>query len=213
MNPSAGSSRGKEKAVTFVPRKPRILLGACGSVSAVKFGDLCSYFAEWAEVNAVVTKTYLRFIDGQTFPKSIQVFSDQHELFHWGKIGDPVLHIELNRWADIMVIAPLSANTLGKIAGGLCDNLLTCIVRSWDYKKPLFVAPSMNSSMWENPFTEQHCITMEDLGANLIKPKIHEVEGEKGKYDHNYMEEPSNICLNVRVSYEQYLQKKAMGLL
>ncbi|TKY65578.1 Phosphopantothenoylcysteine decarboxylase [Spatholobus suberectus] len=58
------------------------------------------------------------------------VYCDKHEWQIWNGIGDPVLHIELCRWADIMVIAPLSANTLGKIAGGLCDNLLTCIVRA-----------------------------------------------------------------------------------
>lgn len=50
-----------------------------------------------------------------------------------------MLHIDLRRWADLMVIAPLSANTLAKLAGGLCDNLLTCVVRAWDFEKPLLV--------------------------------------------------------------------------
>ena len=54
-----------------------------------------------------------------------------------------------------MLIAPLSANTLGKISNGLADNLLTCIVRAWNYKeKPLVVAPAMNTCMFENPITE-----------------------------------------------------------
>ncbi|CAB4317634.1 unnamed protein product [Prunus armeniaca] len=60
-------------------------------------------------------------------------------------MGDSVLHIELRCWADIMVIASLSANTLSKIAKGLCDNLLTCVVHAWDYSKPFFVAPAMNT--------------------------------------------------------------------
>lgn len=51
-----------------------------------------------------------------------------------------MIHIELRRWADMLVIAPLSANTLAKIAGGLCDNLLTCVVRAWDFGKPLLVS-------------------------------------------------------------------------
>lgn len=50
-----------------------------------------------------------------------------------------MLHIELRRWADVLVIAPLSANSLAKLAGGLCDNLLTCIVRAWDFHRPLLV--------------------------------------------------------------------------
>ncbi len=54
-------------------------------------------------------------------------------------MGDPVLHIELRRWADVLVLAPLSANTLAKVAHGLCDNLLTCVVRAWDFAKPLLV--------------------------------------------------------------------------
>lgn len=53
--------------------------------------------------------------------------------------GAEVLHIELRRWADVLVIAPLSANTLAKAANGLCDNLLTCVVRAWDFSKPLLV--------------------------------------------------------------------------
>lgn len=57
----------------------------------------------------------------------------------WGSVGDPVLHMELRRWADTLVVAPLSANTLAKAAGGLCDNLLTCVVRAWDWQRPLLV--------------------------------------------------------------------------
>ena len=52
----------------------------------------------------------------------------------WSKRGDPVLHIELRRWADALVIAPLSANTLAKLSNGICDNLVTLICRCWDMK-------------------------------------------------------------------------------
>ncbi len=55
-------------------------------------------------------------------------------------MGDPVLHIELRRWADVLLVAPLSANTLAKMANGLADNLLTCVVRAWDFSKPLLVS-------------------------------------------------------------------------
>eukprot|EP01106_Pelomyxa_sp_JSP_P005529 TRINITY_DN18750_c0_g1_i1.p1 TRINITY_DN18750_c0_g1~~TRINITY_DN18750_c0_g1_i1.p1 ORF type:complete len:165 (-),score=53.17 TRINITY_DN18750_c0_g1_i1:61-516(-) len=89
----------------------------------------------------------------------------------WRKIGDPVLHIELRKWADVFVIAPLSANTLAKLANGLCDNLVTSVARAWDISKPLCVAPAMNTLMWKNPFTAQHLSTLVSmLGATVIPP-------------------------------------------
>src|SRR5262245_20486764 len=69
---------------------------------------------------------------------------------------DPVLHIELRRWADLLVIAPLDANTLAKLAYGLSDNLLTCLYRAWDRRRPIVLAPAMNTFMWENPLTDRH---------------------------------------------------------
>lgn len=96
-------------------RKPRILLAASGSVAAIKFANLCRCFSEWAEVRAVATKASLHFIDRTAIPKDVVLYTDEDEWSTWSKIGDSVLHIELRRWADIMVIAPLSANTLGKV--------------------------------------------------------------------------------------------------
>ncbi|KAK4354599.1 hypothetical protein RND71_026793 [Anisodus tanguticus] len=136
--------------VSNVSRKPRILLAASGSVAAVKFANICHCFSEWAEVKAVATKASLNFIDKVSFPKDV-LYTDDDEWSTRKKVGDSVLHIELRRWADIMVIAPLSANTLGMIAGGLCDNLLTCIV-----------APAMNTFMWNYPFTERHLMTIDE---------------------------------------------------
>lgn len=61
----------------------------------------------------------------------LHFFAGNEDEWHaWKEVGDPVLHIELRRWADCLLIAPLSANTLAKIAQGFCDNLLTCVVRS-----------------------------------------------------------------------------------
>lgn len=78
----------------------------------------------------------------------------------WNKMGDPVLHIQLRDWADICVIAPLSAHTLAKISNGLCDETLSCVLRAWNFghstsglAKPLIVAPAMNTAMWDHPLT------------------------------------------------------------
>jgi phosphopantothenoylcysteine decarboxylase len=79
---------------------------------------------------------------------------------------DAVLHIELRKWADLLVIAPLDANTLAKLAVGLCDNCLTCVWRAWDPAKPVVLAPAMNTMMWEHPFTRRHLKALAaDAGA------------------------------------------------
>ena len=84
-------------------------------------------------------------------------FKDEDEWTAWTTRDDNVLHIELRKVSNILLIAPLSANTLGKLANGLCDNLLTSIARCWDVKsksKPFIVAPAMNTMMYEHPITE-----------------------------------------------------------
>ncbi|KXZ53881.1 hypothetical protein GPECTOR_6g799 [Gonium pectorale] len=90
---------------------------------------------------------------------------DEAEWRQWRSVGDPVLHIELRRWADVLLVAPLSANSLAKMAGGMADNLLTCVVRAWDFRKPLLLAPAMNTAMWASPFTARHLETLQQVGA------------------------------------------------
>ena len=114
------------------PAKPRILLAASGSVAASKFANLCHSFSEWAEIRAVATKSALHFIDKESLPKDVLFYTDDDEWSSWKKIRENVLHIELRKWADLMVIAPLSANTLGKVMFifhlvNLCDS-----AKVWD---------------------------------------------------------------------------------
>jgi phosphopantothenoylcysteine decarboxylase len=73
------------------------------------------------------------------------------------------LHIELRRWAALLLIAPLDANTLAKLALGLCDNCLTCIWRAWDVARPVVLAPAMNTHMWHHPLTARHLASVRDL--------------------------------------------------
>ncbi|GMJ15402.1 HAL3-like protein A, HALOTOLERANCE DETERMINANT 3, ARABIDOPSIS THALIANA HAL3-LIKE PROTEIN A [Hibiscus trionum] len=187
--------RGKEP-INLAPRKPRILLAACGSVAAMKFAVICKSFSDRAEVKAVATRASLRYIDIASFPKDVDLYTDEHEWSCGGQVGgDNVLHIELQRWADLMVIAPLTANTLAKIAGGICDNLLTCIVRAWDYSKPMFFAPGMNTFMWKSPLTDKHLTTVDELGVSFI-------------FGNKSMAEPSQI----RSSVMLFLQSRPLPL-
>ncbi|KAG7245381.1 hypothetical protein INR49_010831 [Caranx melampygus] len=119
----------------------------------------------------------------------------------WTQRSDPVLHIELRRWADLFVIAPLDANTLGKIASGICDNLLTSVVRAWDTSRPLLFCPAMNTAMWQHPITAEQVSKLKEFGYVEI-PCIAKVLvcGDEGK---GAMAEVSTIVSVVR----QYLQK------
>lgn len=73
------------------------------------------------------------------------------------------MHIELRRWADLFVLAPLDANTLAKMASGLSDNCLTCVWRAWDPTRPVVLAPAMNTLMWENRLT---CRQLRQIAAD-----------------------------------------------
>ncbi|CAD7957474.1 unnamed protein product [Amoebophrya sp. A120] len=101
-------------------------------------------------------------------------YTDEDE---WSKYRtvheDPVLHIDLAKRSHLFLIAPLSANTLAKIAHGLCDNLLTCCVRAWPADKPLVVAPAMNTVMWQNALTQQHLSAIRRVYplARVIEPR------------------------------------------
>jgi phosphopantothenoylcysteine decarboxylase len=89
-----------------------------------------------------------------------------------------VLHIELRRLASALLIAPLSANTLAKIANGMCDNLLTSVVRCWDLKsgkKPFIVAPAMNTMMYDHPITDMQLKFLADNLKIKVLPTAYKV--------------------------------------
>lgn len=149
------------------PRRFNVLLGVSGSVAAIKTQELSQKLAVIANLRVVATKTAMHFVEVD----GVTITEDEDEWHAW-ELGSPVEHIELRRWADLFVIAPLSANTLAKMAQGLCDNLLTCIVRAWDYQRPLLVAPAMNTLMWENPFTKEHLGKLESALKVVIIPPV-----------------------------------------
>ena len=161
-----------------------IILGISGSVAAVKGPELALKLSEAADVKIVMTQRGKYFwnlaetYDRETYNtfikrKDINVYEDKDEWDVYKTVGkDEVLHIELRRWADIMVIAPASANTIAKLAQGMCDNLLTCIARAWDFKNnKLVICPAMNTMMWDHPFTASHLNSLNGIGCAIIEPQ------------------------------------------
>ncbi|TNN00450.1 hypothetical protein fugu_011696, partial [Takifugu bimaculatus] len=141
-----------------------ILVGVTGSVAALKLPLLVSQLLQLpgVDVKVVTTEHAKHFYNPEEV--SVKIYSDKDEWELWTHRSDPVLHIELRRWADLLLVAPLDANTLGKIASGICDNLLTCVVRAWDSSRPLLFCPAMNTAMWHHPITAQQISTLTEFG-------------------------------------------------
>ncbi|KAF7492975.1 hypothetical protein SSS_07198 [Sarcoptes scabiei] len=157
-----------------------ILICVTGSVAAVKLPLLVTKLKQIhqeghdsIQIRIVLTEASLHFFSlkevEDLLPKN-SIFRDVDEWSTWKKMGDPVLHIELRNWAQIGVIAPLDANTLGKLANGICDNLVTCVLRAWDVSKPILMAPAMNVHMWNHPLTDRCLKILHQFGYTQIGP-------------------------------------------
>jgi len=143
-----------------------ILLGVTGSVAAIRVPAIFdALVASGHEVKVVATDAATYFFDPAAINGQIVRDSDEWPGDRYER-GDTVQHIELRKWADLFAIAPLDANTLAKLAVGLCDNCLTCVWRAWDLSKPVVLAPAMNTLMWQHPFTRRHLKSIAaDFGA------------------------------------------------
>ncbi|CAK1580606.1 unnamed protein product [Parnassius mnemosyne] len=155
----------------------KLLIGATGSVAALKIPLLLESLIKLNgihqykfEISIVVTEHAKHFFNSSELPPGVTVYDDATEWNSWKQRGDPVIHIELGKWADMLIIAPLDANTLAKMAQGLCDNLLTCTTRAWDINKPLLFCPAMNTRMWEHPITLKHIQILKEWGHEEIPP-------------------------------------------
>lgn len=143
-----------------------VLLGATGSVAAVRVPRLVEELtAAGHAVRVVATDAATYFFDPAPLRDVLMLDADEWPGERYTR-GDPVRHIELRNWADLFLIAPLDANTLAKLAVGLCDNCLTCVWRAWDPARPVVLAPAMNTLMWRHPFTRKHLRAVAaDFGA------------------------------------------------
>lgn len=155
-----------------------IILAVTASVAAIKTLPLAKALTTFAKVRIISTEKAAYFFKSdytELKNLNIQCHSDGDE---WPPLVDnqaysldtDILHIALRRWADALLIAPMDANTLAKISHGLCDNLITSVVRAWDWKKPMVLCPAMNTQMWENKPTAEQIAFVQNLGANIIEP-------------------------------------------
>ncbi|XP_055600183.1 phosphopantothenoylcysteine decarboxylase [Uranotaenia lowii] len=151
--------------------KRNVLIGCTGSVATIKLPVLIEKLKEARsdlDIKVIVTEHALHFFKAEDILKEVQIYRDKDEWEEWQGRGDPVLHIELGKWADVMVLAPLDANSLAKIAQGLCDNLLLCTARAWDFGKPMLFCPAMNTRMWEHPITGPQIEVLKSWGMQEV---------------------------------------------
>ena len=144
-----------------------ILIGITGGIAAYKICSLIRLYKKaGANVRVVMTPSALNFVTKLTLQtlSDNEVYVENFEIEEY-KPG----HISLCDEADIMVIAPATANTISKIANGICDNLLTSTVCA--FSKPVIIAPAMNTNMWNNPFVQENLKKLENYGFNILNPE------------------------------------------
>ena len=172
-----------------------ILLGVTGSIAAYKAAELASRLAQsGATVDVILTQSALQFISALTF-QSVTGRAAYTDRDLWGSQGH-VLHISLGRCADLLVIAPASANTLAKLAHGLADNLLT--VTALAARGALLVAPAMDGGMYEHPATQANLEILRQRGVHILGPASgHLASGLVGT---GRMLEPAELLGHIRLA-------------
>lgn len=146
-----------------------ILIGITSSIAAYKIPELIRMFKKANyDVKVVMTPEAKNFVT----PLTLETLSSNRVYEQQFCPRDNTQHISLCSWADAFIIAPLSANTLSKIANGICDNLLSSVFCAYiGEKKPIILAPAMNCGMWENPFVQKNLETLKNAGCKILEPE------------------------------------------
>ncbi|WP_316805101.1 bifunctional phosphopantothenoylcysteine decarboxylase/phosphopantothenate--cysteine ligase CoaBC [Pedobacter nototheniae] len=183
-------------------KNKNIILGVCGSIAAYKSAFLVRLLVKaGANVKVILTPDGANFITPLTLatlsknPVYTQYFEEETGV--WSN------HVELGLWADLIIIAPISANTLAKLSNGICDNLLTAVYLS--AKCPVYVAPAMDLDMWKHESTQQNIKRITSFGNTVIAPANGELAS--GLYGEGRMAEPEEI-----VAFLSDAIKKSMPL-
>lgn len=166
----------------------KILLAVCGSIAAYKTAFFVRLLVkEGAEVKVIMTESAKDFIT----PLTLATLSKNpvHSSYFNAESGEWHNHVELGMWADLMLIAPLSANTLGKMANGICDNLLLATYLS--AKCPVLVAPAMDLDMYKHPSTQENLKKLQSFGNEIIEARDGELAS--GLSGQGRMAEPEEL--------------------
>jgi len=176
--------------------KKNILIGVCGGIASYKACELVRMLIKRDFlVKVMMTEAATKFVSPLVFQHLSRdiVYTDMFQIL---KEKDPK-HISLAQWAGLCVLAPLSANTLSKIALGICDNLVTTVVCALPEKTKVLMAPAMNDNMWNNPVIRENTAKLKKIKKYFIMPP------EKGElackvYGQGRMPEPEDIFKKIK---------------
>jgi phosphopantothenoylcysteine decarboxylase/phosphopantothenate--cysteine ligase len=182
-------------------KQKKILLGVTGSIAAYKAAVLIRLMVkEGAEVKVIMTRAAADFIS----PLTLSTLSKNpvlQDLFDEGTWSN---HVMLGRWADAMLIAPLSCNSLSRMATGTCDNLLQAVYLSATC--PVIVAPAMDEDMWKHPSTKKNLEMISAYGNKIIPVATGELAS--GLYGEGRMAEPEEIVAYLKAFFEHSAELK-----
>jgi phosphopantothenoylcysteine decarboxylase len=156
-----------------------------------------------------LTERAKHFVNVNEISAMAEIFTDQSEWQITKGLNEQSLHLELVQWADIFIISPLDANTLGKISSGICDNLLTCVARAWDLHKPLLFCPEMNTRQFLHPITNKQIEEMKLFGYYEL-PSISETLLTEGSSAGALSE--INYIIDAIFNHVQQLQNQAANV-
>ena len=175
----------------------KILLIICGGISAYKSLELIRLLKKkGTEVKTILTKSAKEFVT----PLSVTSLSQDKvydDLFNSENEAE-MDHISLSRWADIIVVAPATANTISKLSNGSSDDLASTVILASD--KDIFLTPAMNVRMWEHPFTKENLKKLKSYGYKIIGPEIGDMAC--GEFGEGKMTEPKKILQEIEIYFE-----------
>ncbi len=175
----------------------KILLIICGGIAAYKSLELIRLFKKrGASVKTIITESAKKFVT----PLSITSLSQEKvysDLFNYENESE-MDHISLSRWADLILIAPATANTISKLSYGISDDLASTVVLASN--KKIFLAPAMNVRMWEHPANKENLNKLKNFNYQIIGPETGDMAC--GEYGEGKMTEPEDIISNLNI----YLQ-------
>jgi phosphopantothenoylcysteine decarboxylase/phosphopantothenate--cysteine ligase len=176
----------------------KILIGVCGGIAAYKIAFLVRLLVKQnAQVRVIMTNAATDFIT----PLTLATLSKQpvlHALYDPSN-GTWANHVELGLWADLLLVAPASANTIAKMANGICDNLLTAVYLS--ARCPVWVAPAMDLDMWQHPATQRNISILQAAGNAIVPVETGELAS--GLTGEGRMAEPTTILQKLQLFFDE----------